>query len=460
MYAVESGTTTAVQDSAIGLFTDLTLGFETCDVSSLDITKVTLGSTEIASSNFSWIDGDLIVDFTAMTSDPDGPEGLLDADGDGFFDDLPGGHTLNLQVELSFICELPDDPTTLACNSIDCSFSQFFISAQRDCGQTFQFFPDIEDFNILNGATFIELKDQDQINTSTIGYNFGTVGNTNACAARPVSVKTVQFCYIYERENVTPCPDANTTNELQVVFSGSPMAVYDIEFVPGSGTVSVNGTNTITGANGAFTNLAPDTRMLSLPIGDLAIGDEVCYTYQLEADTASCAPPQWMTGTHQVIETCTTSDCVCKTVKACDAALFRIDPADCNCICDISSGSSFKRISLGYTDPTMTTKVKEEDVPIEDLNRYLPCDTMLFEGWLVPNTNEAVNNPYWWYARSYVSGNTTWTGADDTELMYDVAGSHFLGFEVANGDGTRTFVDINSFPSCLDNGAGLSLIHI
>ena len=446
----------SVADSSAGLFTDLTFGFETCEKSALDISKVTIGGTEIVAGNYQWIGTDLEIDLTNMTSDPDGAGGITDFDGDGFFDDLPGGAILNIQVELDFSCTFPDDPTTLACSSLDCSFGQFYVRAARDCGQLFTFEPPVEDFSITNGATYVGFNNQDQITTTLIGYDFGNTRTTGAnCAPLAASVKTVEFCYVYERENIEPCAAENTTNELQVLFDGTPRLVHDVEFVPGSGEMTVNGVTTQTGVTGTFTDLSPSTRLLNLPIGELNVGDTICYIYQLAADSASCSPRIYMNGTHQVIETCMTDSCTCKTVKACDVALFSSNPSNCSCICDISSGANIKRWNLGYTDESMTQKVKEADVPIEDLNRFLPCDTMYYEGWMTFNTPESVGELYQWLFIANITniGNNGYTGNDDTELMIDANGTELLGldFSANGGGGVRAPIDISSFSDCLDD---------
>ena len=446
----------SVADSTTGLFTDLTFGFETCEKSALDISKVTIGGTEIAAQNYQWIGTDLAIDLSTMTSDPDGAGGITDIDGDGFFDDLPGGSILNIRVELDFSCAFPDDPTTLACSSLDCSFGQFHVSARRDCGQLFTFEPPVEDFSITNGATYVGFNNQDEISTTLIGYDFGPTRTTGAnCSPLAAKIKTVEFCYVYERENIEPCAAENTTNELQVLFDGTPRLVHDVEFVAGSGEMTVNGVTTQTGVTGIFTDLSPSTRLLNLPIGELNIGDTICYIYQLAADSASCSPPVYMNGTHQVIETCMTDGCTCKTVKACDVVLFRSDPSNCDCICDISSGANIKRWNLGYTDESMTEKIKEADVPVADLTRFLPCDTMYYEGWMTFNTPESVGELYQWFFIANITdiGGNGWTGNDDTELMIDAAGTELLGldFSANGGGGVRAPIDVSSLSDCLDN---------
>ena len=162
------------------------------------------------------------------------------------------GETLTVQVELGFICALPPDPSSIACASVDCSFAKFFVEAKRDCGQSFKEFPEIEEFDIIDGATFVGFNGETLINNSFFGSDFGTVGNAATCNPLAPSIRTVEFCYIHERENVEPCPATSASSELQVVFSGSSIFVYDLEFVAGSGEVSVNGVTTTSGATGTI----------------------------------------------------------------------------------------------------------------------------------------------------------------------------------------------------------------
>ena len=159
---------------------------------------------------------------------------------------------------------------------------------------------------------------------------------------------------------------------------------------------------------------------------------------------------------HQVIETCATADCTCQTVKACDIVLFSSEPANCACDCDIRSGGTVRRWNLGYTDETMTEKVKLEDVPLEDQTRFLPCDTMLYEGWMTFNSPQSVGEVYQWLFVANITdlGTHGFVGNDDTELMIDGAGTELLGLDfAAQGGASRIPIDISSLSDCLDNPA-------
>ena len=125
-------------DPEQGLFENLTLGFETCEKPSLEIDRILVGGTPLGSDFFTWINDDINIDFTTLAFDPDGPGGLSDFDGDGFYDDLVGGDTINIQVEIVFACALPPDPSSVECGIIFCDFAQFYVQAERDCGQSFR----------------------------------------------------------------------------------------------------------------------------------------------------------------------------------------------------------------------------------------------------------------------------------------------------------------------------------
>ncbi len=451
-YAAQPGTNTAVQDSASGLFTDVTLGFETCDQSSLVVGAVIMNGTALPDESTTWVNGDLIVDFTNITTDPDGPGGMTDADGDGFFDDLPGGEVFNGQVFLEFSCAAPNDPNSLQCSSIDCSFAELFIAARRDCGQAFSFSPDVTEFSIINGATYLAMEGTTLINNSFFGYDFGTFGNDGACNPRPVQTRTLEFCYVYEQENVIPCGADFASNELEVLISGSTHIVQDFEFVAGSGQVTVNGAVTQSGVNGTFTTISEGARSLNLPMGSSVIGDTICFSYQISLDTALCVPPQFVVATHQAIEKCETPDCSCTIVKACEQVTMRADPTDCGCDCDIASGGTVSRWNTGYTDPSSTTKRDREDIAPNDLNRFLPCDTMLYEGWMVFNSEESISESYqlFFVANATTLGINGWR-TDETELTIDASGTELLSIEYNKPGSARMELDPSQFSDCLDD---------
>jgi len=306
---IELEVTSDNTDPVNGLFEDITIGFETCEKPSLEVGRIIVGGTPLGSDYFTWVNDDINIDFTTLSFDPDGPGGLSDADGDGFYDDIIGGDTLNIQVELEFSCTAPPDPSSVNCGVIFCEFAQFYVEARRDCGQTFKEYPPIADFNITNGATSITTNEA-IITGSQYGINFGSTGTSG------VKTRTVEFCYVYERENVVPCAEANATNYLQVAFSGAPGIVHDIEINdPNSIQIDTAGINVVTGATFMWDSLSPSNRILTIDAGVNFTDVEVCIRYNLTVDTAFCTPAIYTVGTHQVYESCDDgAGCTCETM--------------------------------------------------------------------------------------------------------------------------------------------------
>ncbi len=431
-------------DPKNGLFTDITFGFETCEKPSLEVTNVIVGTTILPDSAYTWINDDIIIDLTGLTSDPDGAGGIADFDGDGFFDDLPGGETANVQIEISFVCTLPPSGASIDCGVIFCDFAQFYVEAGRDCGQPFKFFPPIAGFNITNGAVY-QSTNETEVTSTFYGISFGSTGTSGP------KTETVEFCYVYDRENVTGCDPSNTSNILQVLFAGSAGIVFDVEIDPATIMVDVNGVNQITGATATWDSLNSGTRLLTIDAGVVNIGDTVCYRYELTVDTFLCSPWLYMDGVHQVLETCDTGTCTCETVKACESIFFRSDPNNTGCVCSIVGNvQQMYRESTGYTDKTMTTKIAPEEVASIDRNRYLPCDTMFYEASYRLNTEEALTDIYEWgfgFRVLPASGGAL----NNVSMVMDAKKTEVVAFELKKvGSTTRTTIDFSDIPSCVD----------
>jgi len=431
-------------DPQRGLFTDLSFGFETCEKPSLEVARVLISGTPLADTSFSWVNDDINIDLSGLTFDPDGPGGITDFDGDGFFDDLPGGDTARVQIEIEFTCVLPPSASSIQCGVIFCDFAQFYVEADRDCGQAFKFYPTITGFSITNGAVY-QSTNETEVSSSFFGFDFGATGTSGP------KTKTVEFCYVYDRENVTACEPANTSNKLQVLFAGSGGIVHDVEINPATIMVDINGVNQITGATVTWDSIDQGTRLLEIDAGVVNIGDTVCYRYELTVDTFLCAPFLYMDGVHQVIETCETGTCTCESVKACESMFFRSNPNDTGCSCSIiGSVEKMYRETTGYTDETMTTKVNPADVPAEDRNRYLPCDTIFYEAAFHINTEEALGDIYEWGFGVRVlplSGGAL----NNVSVVMDAKKTELVSFELKKvGSSTRTVIDFSDIPSCHD----------
>ncbi len=77
------------------------------DMSLFDLSNVRIGTSSVA---YTIVNGIMTINLKNLfTSDPDGPGGLSDMDGDGFYDDLPNGQSVQIKVNLKFNC-------SIACN--------------------------------------------------------------------------------------------------------------------------------------------------------------------------------------------------------------------------------------------------------------------------------------------------------------------------------------------------------
>ena len=210
----------------------------------------------------------------------------------------------------------------------------------------------------------------------------------------------------------------------------------------------------ITGAPFNWTYVDESNRLLNIEAGALDTGALVCIRYDLTVDTFLCSPAIYMVGTHQVVEVCDDGmGCVCETVKACEKILFRSDPNNTGCDCDIRQGLvDMYRQTTGYTDATLATKIAPENVDAADKNRYLPGDTMIYKSYYRFNSQEAMDNAYQLLMgfrlrnTSSVNQNTIPT----LELNIDMSKSEILEFAVHKADGTTTMVNFADIPSCLD----------
>src|SRR5674476_1162468 len=78
------------------------------DMSLFTLSNVRLGTLAVP---FTISDGIMYVNLKNLfTTDPDGTGGLADMDGDGYYDDLPGGQSVQFKVTLKFNC-------SMACNT-------------------------------------------------------------------------------------------------------------------------------------------------------------------------------------------------------------------------------------------------------------------------------------------------------------------------------------------------------
>jgi len=359
--------TSAQTDSIQGVFENLVLSFQICEADALEAVDVMINGVSLNPSDYYYNNFDFVVDFTNMTTDIDGlGVGLDDFDGDGFYDDLPGGEQLNLTIEVGIKCQ--DIDNINGCAALNCSFQQVTVTGDRHCGQPFQLLPVFSPpIDFFYGASQITTTETNvgTANVSIEGYNFGTGSGTNTTSV------DIEFCYEFDSENITPCANSNTYFNLDI--SGYLPIVQDVAVDVNSGTwagTSVPASNITQtyNANNTSTNI-------QIQAGNNNTGTLQCYTITLELDECLCYPVNYVVANASVIEECNDNGCSCTIVRACEE-IFLASRRTCNCSCVVSDNIvELRRTTFGYTDQTMTTSLDETTAAVEDLNRYLPCDT-------------------------------------------------------------------------------------
>ncbi len=435
------------------LITEMKVGFNTCVKSNLGISDVQMNGVSLDPTTYSWVGGDIVIDFSTIAADPDGAGGLVDADGDGFFDDLEGGESINLSVFLEMTCGNDG-----SCSNVDCGFAQFYVEGKTNCGQSFKSFPAVTGSDIKYTATSDStnlLADPANMVGITPMYNFGAYGGPSGAKTRELS-----YCYTFDSQNVTPCAGGATTY-LTIDFKGDSLLMDDIDFVPGSAQFD-DGSGFVAVADGqlSWDRVSGGQKILKLNIGNPAAGVQICYKVTVEMDEGSCKPRQYWTGNFKVIEEC--SDCAggCEIVRACRQELFSGDPNQSGCACMFEQVErSFTRKNLGYTDKTMTTHVTLADKLANspaDLTRFMPGDTMTGVEKYVIHDMEFFTDLAWWSWQHWSTGADGVIDNGNAELMMDGQNSKLLEFSVIkNGTTTKVPVDLTTIPSCMrDQNAG------
>lgn len=433
------------------VYTDIQVGFQTCDKPNLEVASVTVGGVSIPNTFYSWVGDDINIDLTTNT---DATLGLVDADNDGFFDDLLGGSSITAEVLIEISCGLNPDE----CAVIDCQDVQFYVDAKFNCGSSFKNFPVPDAFNLLYGPTAVSNPTEAEFgSTGVFGYDLGTYSNNGAPLGADESSVAVEFCYTFDKLNIDDCP-SGATNFFKVDFSGAPHFMQDLQFTPNSASWSVDGGANYSPIADADVNLSKaDDESATLILNAGSEDMNVCYRYSITMDTCLCAPVGYFTGTQQVVSSC--SDCSggCDILKACRATTFRGDPncEDCPCIVEQRTHSS-ERSNFGYTDKTATTKHTKETLVAAggsiDLTRFLPGDTLTHYDYFVIKDEAALNNIGRWAFNWFLVDDTE-DGASSVnlDLNIDAHNSRLDKFQVSKeGDLSRSDVDFSTLSECLN----------
>ncbi len=438
--------TSAQSDPIQGLWENLRLGFQVCEGDALEAIDVRINGSSLPAGTFYYENFDFIVDSGAFPPgfDPDPGTGFTDFDGDGIFDDLLGGETITLEIEVGIKCQNPDEIT--GCASIDCTFDQAWAGGLRHCGQEFQSFDDVVPAPsfVYGPATYTHPNETDisvNQNGTLLGYWFDeTTGQ---------SLIDVEFCYDFSSNGIEGCTAGNTYLEAEVTggskdFIGDLAVLNNATFDGGAAPVNVIVDPAVTGDSTKFA--------IRIPVGDGADGQH-CYTFTLELDDCTCYPRQYFPISMRVVEEC--ADCDCTIVKACDSSLIRAQ-RNCDCVCEIQTEvTQLYRTTYGYSDKSLTTQLDETTAEPTDTKKAMPCDSVFVEieyevldAFFVNQARELVITAHYEHVGA-------WQNLMGVELLPNMNQAVFedFSFEKASNPGSWTPIEFNSL-DCITGTGG------
>ena len=389
-YTIELFSTNA--DPLDGLWQDLLLKYSACVGNGMEISTISVNGAPLDASIISISGSTLTLDFTSNTN---GAYGLTDEDQDGFMDDLAGGQSLLIETSISIGCA----ESMAGCDgNLGCSLTRIEVNGKRNCGQDFQQFANLSEpisFNYGNDGTSTNA-------VPTTGYTIPIVELVETtCDIWEPSGTPYEFHYDFASNNIGNCENSGGIKFVATITAGGNR-INNIRFE--SGTATYQGAN-VAGATGYWNiiNLGggvTDTvsYTIEIPAGDAtATGHD--YTFNLEF-MGDCFPWDYMFLNYKVVEECLSCTDVmpCEIVRACDSAASYVRWRGCGCTCDIRSFvDTIQRCNFGYADKAMTQKLTAADVPVEDLTRFLPGDTMYTRiGFEILNAQVYYEGDYAW----------------------------------------------------------------
>jgi len=433
-----------VPDPVGGSFRNLKFGYESCPTTNLEMVSFKIAGTALPAGSFYSQNGDLVIDLTTLTFDPDGAGiGIEDTDGDGFFDDLPGGNTLMGQLEIDLVCgiEVPE-PNSIDCPIVDCDFGQFFVDLYRDCDDRYVTPVPQTSINIQAAAITFTLNET-TIDPGVVGFEFPK-SSDGANGVNPQQV-TMNLCYELSYNNFTPCADSDMNLRFNLV--AAPRQAEDLQIL--SATFD-NGTGPVGIPNSKQFN--PDgTVDFIFDGGDNSAGTTMCYSIVAEVDSCLCHPVMHGIGTFQLVESCNDCGSSCDYILACEQTVIRTDPecADCDCIVEVGTVEN-RRHNYGYTDKTKMSKIDQTSAYPDDLNRYIPGDTIYNETWVTISDTEVLENLYRVSFNWYINDGTLNSNSPrDRILSMDASNSEFLSMEIKKaGTPNRILIDLSNYSEC------------
>ncbi len=452
-------------DPVNGLWQDVILKYDVCGSGNVAPQEPIVNGVALPPGIFSVEDGVVVLDFTANTTDFDGPGGITSEDGDGLFNDLPGGNEISIHETINFECGQIE-----TCAGLSCSMSGFEINGKRNCGQDFQAFANYTPITYDYGTSVAMSNDTLQRSNGALVTVIDW--QVPSCTEWNTIPNGYWLYYEYGYENIQPCQNI-TDVYAEVIFSvnvGSPAngladlfnyiryeentATYNGS--PVSGVTSEPITVVVSDGNGG-TKLDTIAMRVLIPAGDVNAATHEYYM-DLEFLGRCNRYLSSLTYTYKVIEVC--GDCSpggCEITRACEGGQsYFWWPNCCSEPCIWRSNfDTIQRLTYGYADAELTIPKDPATIPPEDLHRFLPGDKAL-----VRTAHEIIDidllreqDYYWDFTLREDIGRSR-----ERPLIMDSENAKFLAwYHYDSATGTRTEIGI---PDCYQQYPDATREHV
>jgi len=314
-----------------------------------------------------------------LTTDPDGPGGLEDLDGDGYFDDIAAGNSVPVTFMLSSICDVIETIGGTSCVFASCTYrpsARMFY--KNSCGPETYF---------TNYTTAWSIQAH------------STRTNTISAPANLSINQDFNVTYTHNFQNYFNSPSSNCSNysfELKMALPGGVQfnsATWKGVSIPSDSMQVIGDTLYISTQGLSHTNLttnAPLTMNFTnlICINDIIDWNPIIYG-NCNDDLPDCGCRLPLSNTPERPN--------CRSI----ASTVRIG---CTCPWINTTAWNIQRTSVGYTDKTMTTKVDPNSLSESNLDAFISCDSFEF------------------FTEGVVRGN----GYDSLRLQIGGTGSFFL----------------------------------
>jgi len=382
--------------------------------------------------------GRSLIDFRQLPAgmDIDGGGDLVDLDGDGVFDDLAPQGEITFRVEFSPSC----DGGGFSCGTGGgfCDFRRIEMFWAYNCGRngrrinrTYE-----DGLDPYTNETTAEFDNPDMFTFSRVdyeGYDFGQFGLVNPGPMPASSTISPILTITPGADDFATCPAGGDYN-LTLVFTGRNLELADIVV----SNAMYNGTSA-TELSNDYDTLG--IRVIRYDISDPLATPSADFTFDATLDTAECGVETLFNVLAFIGQECT--GCDCNLSAACASSVIRSDPEDDSMNCTaFSSDTEVCRVSTGFTDKTLATKVNKSDISPEDLVKAVVGDTLLVSTFITARSalsREDIDF-FFQFAIRFVEGNTVGSASD--VMLPSLQNAVWQSFTLKRPDGS--IIDIGA----------------